>query len=257
MCVSLLVKGIISPDNHTRVMKNRTLLKKSHCPLGYMKVAIVLICICIIQVTHAVQVERGNVDGASQTDTGDKTDDSTEDNNPKVAIAEASEQKFTNKYGETNTDTGILDGVDIPVGNNEKKNLDKKMQDKGDKLLKYFCKHKDSCGLRPFLLRGPATVDSLNNGKDCYCNGPTSLQLDSDCYRGTCYNSMHSKPRPDGEQDNEGLCQYTIEDIASPTKCNNKILEGLDPNLAHYGENSATIWIPTKKEKSPEISVNE
>eukprot|EP00943_MAST-04B_sp_MAST-4B-sp1_P006338 g6338.t1 len=232
-------------------MKSSTLLKRSRCLLGYMKVVVVLICIYILQATHEVQLERGNADGASQTDTSDNIDDSAEDNNPEVAVAEATEQKLTNKYGETNTDTGILDGVGIPWGSNEKTNFDKKLQGEGDKILKYFCKHKDSCGLRPFLLRGPATVDSVNNGKDCYCNGPTSLQLETDCYRGTCYSSMHSKPRPDGEQDNEGLCQYAIEDIVSPTKCNNKILEGLGPNLAHYGENSAAIWIPTKKAKSP------
>ena len=42
---------------------------------------------------------------------------------------------------------------------------------------------------------------------------------------------MQLSPCSDGEQDREGLCQSTVANLVSPTKCNNKFEEALDPNL--------------------------
>ena len=159
-----------------------------------------------------------------------------------------------NKYGETTADTGIFDGADdnafdengLVIESKAKATTDEDVPPQGEESVKYFCEHVDSCGLRPFLLRGPATVDSLNNGKTCYCNGPKVLNLQGDCYKGVCYDAMHASPRSDGEQDKQGLCQYTVANIVSPTKCNNKFRESLDPNLKHFGQNSAETWIPHK-----------
>ena len=156
--------------------------------------------------------------------------------------------QLTNEYGETNTDTGIFDGADgkkkeqnsLDSNSNSEKTSTEGMQ-------VYFCKHQDSCGLKPYLLRGPATVDSANNGKTCYCVGPESLSLQTDCYRGSCCDTKNSKCSEHPDR----LCRFTVEtseNLVSMSKCSNKFLEAIDPMLKHYGENSASTWIDTKKD---------
>ena len=151
-------------------------------------------------------------------------------------------------YGETNTDTGIFDGADgkkmeqnsLDSNSNSEKTSTEGMQ-------VYFCKHQDSCGLKPYLLRGPATVDSANNGKTCYCVGPESLSLQTDCYRGSCCDTKNSKCSEHPDR----LCRFTVEtseNLVSMSNCSNKFLEAIDPMLKHYGENSASTWIDTKKD---------
>ena len=214
--------------------------------------SLLLFLLCQVLFTSATSI-RSNI-GNSVSLTAAEHSTSTSMQHVSLYTNAGKDAPEKNKYGETTADTGIFDGADdnsldengLVIESKAKPVADEDLPPQGEEGVKYFCKHVDSCGLRPFLLRGPATVDSLNNGKVCYCKGPKELNLNEDCYKGVCYDSMHSSPRSDGEQDREGLCQYTVANLVSPTKCNNKFEEALDPNLKHFGQNAPETWIPNK-----------
>ena len=147
--------------------------------------------------------------------------------------------------GEEKKDGDAAD-KDANEGDEDLENSKKGKEKKKRRELRY-CKHTDSCGLRPFLLRGPQSVDSLNNGRDCYCTGPKQLNMQNLCFRGTCFDALRAKKyRREKDQDEEGLCEFssTTEDQVSDYYCDRKEDERDGAANKFFMDNDARIISP-------------
>eukprot|EP00942_MAST-04A_sp_MAST-4A-sp1_P013343 g13343.t1 len=124
---------------------------------------------------------------------------------------------------------------------------DKKKKKKIVPGQKYYCHHYDSCGVR--TLRGPSTVDSLQNGHMCICNGAAENGHVGKCFHGTCYDrKAGSKRRDDADLDSHGLCEYTAGNVVAISQCELKKEAKHDPNTYFYIDNGLSA---NMKQKAP------
>lgn len=96
----------------------------------------------------------------------------------------------------------------------------------------YYCHHHDSCGSR--LYPGPASVDSLNDGVNCYCRGNKNRRTKYFCFVGRCYDPAKSVHREPYELDNDGLCEFDEQVPAPIENCMRKPREAADPYLRYF-----------------------
>ena len=124
---------------------------------------------------------------------------------------------------------------------------DKKKKKKIVPGQKYYCHHYDSCGVR--TLRGPSTVDSLQNGHMCICNGAAENGHVGKCFEGICYDrKAGSKRRDDADLDSHGLCEYTAGNVVAISQCELKKEAKHDPNTYFYIDNGLSA---NMKQKAP------
>jgi hypothetical protein len=123
---------------------------------------------------------------------------------------------------------------------------DKEKKKKEAANQKFYCDHFDSCGVR--TLRGPSSVDSLQNGKQCVCAGVADNGHLGKCFQGTCYDRKNgSKRRDDADLDSHGLCEYTASDVVSNDHCDLKKDASRNPNTYSYIDNGLSAHIKKPK----------
>eukprot|EP00944_MAST-04C_sp_MAST-4C-sp1_P004443 g4443.t1 len=119
-------------------------------------------------------------------------------------------------------------------------------KDTGIDAQKYYCHHVNSCGVR--TLRGPSSVDSVQDGSSCACKGVAENGHVGMCFHGKCY-SRHSgqKRRDDTDLDAHGLCEYSASDIAPTSLCDLKVQEKRDPNTYYFSDNGLSAHLEKQK----------
>lgn len=107
---------------------------------------------------------------------------------------------------------------------------------------KFYCHHVNSCGVR--TLRGPSSVDSVQNGVECACKGVAENGHVGMCFHGKCYNRKSGqKRRDDNDLDAHGLCEYSASDIAPTSLCDLKEQEKSDPNTYYFSDNGLSAHL--------------